>query len=283
MRVMARLRRRTGAQIAQLLEESTGHSRGLEVIVGEALDYLGFLVTPIGGRGEPEGVAKAALPPRKDDQPERYSFTYEAKSTNRSSGRVPSDDVNPGKLQRHRRKYQCDYTLVVASDFAEGVVVEECELYHVTPMCATDLATLLIRSGNRGMIPLSTLRSMFEIHDPNLVHNWVQTVIVDGVPEHALTLELLLDGIEAVGFEGPDVINSRTVAQELRRILKSRDRPTNTEVNAVAQGLGVLLPGLIEVSTQGDLYLAGSVQVIRQRIREMLDRFPTSLQAKYNA
>ena len=283
MRVLARLRRRTGAQIAQLLEESTGHSRGLEVIVGEALDYLGFVVTPIGGRGEPEGVAKAALTPRKDDQPETYSFTYEAKSTNKSSGRVPSDDVNPGKLQRHRRKHQCDFTLVVASDFAEGVVVEECEQYHVTPMRATDLATLLIRSGNRGMIPLSTLRSMFQLHDPDLVSKWVQTVIVDGVPEHALTLERLLDGIEALGFEGPDVINSSAVAQELRRILKNRSRPTNTEVRAVAQGLGVLLPGLIEVSVQGDFYLAGSVQVIRQRIREMLDRFPTSLQAKYNA
>ncbi len=112
MRVLAKMRRRTGAQIAQLLEESTGHSRGLELIVGEALDYLGFVVTPIGGNGEPEGVAKAALTPRKDDQPETYSFTYEAKSTTRRSGRVPSDDVNPGKLQRHRLKHGGDYTLV---------------------------------------------------------------------------------------------------------------------------------------------------------------------------
>ena len=283
MRVMARLRRRTGAQIAQLLEESTGHSRGLEVVVGEALDYLGFLVTPIGGNGEPEGVAKAALTPRIDDQPETYSFTYEAKSTGRRSGRVPSDDVNPGKLQRHRLKHRADYTLVVANDFADGVVVEECERYHVTPMRATDLATLLIRSGNRGMIHLSTLRTVFKFHDPDSVHDWVQTLTIDGVPEHALTLELLLDGIETVGFEGPDVINSSTVARELRQKLGQIDRPTNTEVKAVAQGLGVLLPGLIEVSGQGDLYLAGSVQVIRQRIREMLDRFPTSLLAKYNA
>ena len=133
------------------------------------------------------------------------------------------------------------------------------------------------------MIPLSTLRTMFELHDPDLVHDWVQTLTVDGIPKHALTLELLLDGIEAVGFEGPDVINSSTVARELRRILGETSRPTNTEVKAVAQGLGVLLPGLIEVSVQGDLYLSGSAQVIRQRIREMLDRFPTSLQAKYNA
>ena len=283
MRVLARLRRRTGAQIAQLLEESTGHSRGLEVVVGEALDYLGFVVTPIGGRGEPEGVAKAALTPRQDDQPETYSFTYEAKSTGRSSGRVPSDDVNPGKLQRHQRKHGCDYTLVVANDFADGVVVEECKEYNVTPMRAADLATLLIRSGNRGMIPLPTLRTMFKLHDPDLVHDWVENLTIVGVPKNALTLELLLDGIEAVGFEGPDVVNSSTVAQELRRNLGETRRPTNTEVKAVAQGLGVLLPGLIEVSVQGDLYLAGSVEVIRQRIREMLDRFPTSLQAKYNA
>ena len=283
MRVMARLRRRTGAQIAQLLEESTDHSRGLEVIVGEALDYLGFVVIPIGGNGEPEGLAKAALTPRTDDMPETYSFTYETKSTSRRSGRVPSDDVNPGKLQRHRLKHRGDYTLVVAHDFAEGVVVEECERYKVTPMRATDLATLLIRSGNRGMIPLSALRTMFQFHDPNLVHDWAQTLTIDGVPKNALTLDLLLDGIDSLGFEGPDVINSSTVAQELRRMLGERDRPTNTEVKAVAQGLGVLLPGLIEVSAQGDLYLSGTVQVIRQRIREMLDRLPTSLQDKYYA
>ena len=283
MRVMARLRRRTGAQIAQLLEESTDHSRGLEVIVGEALDYLGFVVIPIGGNGEPEGLAKAALTPRTDDMPETYSFTYETKSTSRRSGRVPSDDVNPGKLQRHRLKHRGDYTLVVAHDFAEGVVVEECERYKVTPMRATDLATLLIRSGNRGMIPLSALRTMFQFHDPNLVHDWAQTLTIDGVPKNALTLDLLLDGIDSLGFEGPDVINGSTVAQELRRMLGERDRPTNTEVKAVAQGLGVLLPGLIEVSAQGDLYLSGTVQVIRQRIREMLDRLPTSLQDKYYA
>ena len=282
MRVLARLRRRTGAQIAQLLEESTDHSRGLEVIMGEALDYLGFVVTPIGGNGEPEGVAKAALTPRTDDQPETYSFTYEAKSTARRSGRVPADEVNPGKLKRHRLKHQCDYTLVVAPDFSEGVIVEECEQNQVTPMRASDLATLLIRSGRRGMIPLSTLRTMFQFHDPDSVHDWVQTLTVDGTPEHALTLDLLLDGIEAVGFEGPDVINSSTVALQLRRMLGETGRPTNTEVKAVAQGLGVLLPGLIEVSGQGDLYLAGSVSVIRQRIREMLDRLPTSLQAKYS-
>ena len=90
---------------------------------------------------------EAALTPRIDDQPETYSFTYEAKSTTRKSGRVPSDDVNAGKLQRHRLKHRGDYTLVVAPDFAEGVVVEECERYKVTLMRATDLATLLIRSG----------------------------------------------------------------------------------------------------------------------------------------
>ena len=214
-------------------------------------DYLGFVVTPIGGNGEPEGVAKAALTPRTDDQPETYSFTYEAKSTTRRSGKVPSDDVNPGKLKRHRLKHQCDYTLVVAHDFSEGVIVEECEQNQVTPMRASDLATLLVRSGRRGMIPLSTLRTMFQFHDPDSVHKWVQTLVVDGTPEHALTLDLLLDGIEEVGFEGPDVINSSTVARELRKLLGEKDRPTNTEVKAVAQGLGVLLPGLIEVKWPG--------------------------------
>lgn len=280
MRVLARLRRRTGAEIAQILEEVTGHSRGLEIIVGEALDYLGFVVTPIAGRGEPEGVAKAAITPRTDDQRQAYSFTYDAKSTNSDSGKVAADDVNPGKLQRHRQKHHADYALVVAPDFSEGVLWEECAKYGVTPMRARDLATLLVRSGRRGTIPLTRLRELFQYHDADAVHEWVQGVSDLADDAEALTLEELLDGIESIGFEGPDVVKSSTIAHEIRRVRGSKSRPSNTEVSRVAQGFGTLLPGLIEVSGD-DLYLSGSVAVIRQRVREMLDRLPESLKAKY--
>ena len=281
MRTMARLRRRTGAQIAQLLIEATGHPRGLEVIVGDALDYLGFVVRPIGGRGEPEGVAKAAITPRADDAPGTYSFTYEAKSNTQASGKVSAHDVNPGKLKRHRNKHSVDHTLVVGPDFSEGVLTEECTTYEVTPMRAADLATLLIRSGRRGTIRLTKLREVFKLHDPDAVHDWVERLLIEQQDPEGLTLEELLEAIELLGFEGPDTIQTSTLAHEIRRTRGSADRPTRTEVRSVAQGFSVLLPGLLEMQ-KDDIYISGSVAVIKQRINEMLDRLPEPLQTQFN-
>ena len=281
MRMLARLRRRTGAQIAQLLREATGHARGLEVIVGEALDYLGFVVTPIGGSGEPEGVAKAAITPRANDAPGMYSLTYEAKSTRQTSGKVSADDVNPGKLKRHREKHSANHTLVVGPDFAEGVLTEECTRYEVTPMRAADLATLLIRSGRKGRIPLTRLRVVFELHDPGAVHDWVEQLSIERQDPTVLTLEELLEAIERLGFEGPDTIQVGTLAHDIRGTRGASDRPTRAEVQSVAQGFSVLLPGLLEVQ-KDDIYISGSVAVIRQRISEMLDRLPEPLQSQFN-
>ena len=47
LRLLAQLERSTGPEIAQMLMEATSSPKGLEVIVGEALDYIGFNITPL--------------------------------------------------------------------------------------------------------------------------------------------------------------------------------------------------------------------------------------------
>ena len=49
LRLLAQLQRRTGPQIARMLTEATTHPRGLEVVLGDALDFIGFNITPNGG------------------------------------------------------------------------------------------------------------------------------------------------------------------------------------------------------------------------------------------
>ena len=49
----------------------------------------------------------------------------------------------------------------------------------------------------------------------------------------------------------------------------------------MAQGFSVLLPGLLEMQ-KDDIYISGSVAVIKQRINEMLDRLPEPLQTQFN-
>ena len=80
LRLLAQLQRKIGSEIGQMLLDSTSHPRGLEVIIGDALGYLGFNVTPKGGNGEPEGIAVAPLTPDNDVAQGPYSFTYEAKA-----------------------------------------------------------------------------------------------------------------------------------------------------------------------------------------------------------
>ncbi len=98
LRLLAQLQRRTGPEIAQMLYDSTTNEKALEVIVGDALDYIWFNVTRLGGNGEPEGIAQAPLTPNDDPGKGSYSFSYDAKSTNQSSGRVSNQHVRPGTL-----------------------------------------------------------------------------------------------------------------------------------------------------------------------------------------
>ena len=58
LRLLAQLQRRTGPQIMQMLWEATSHPRALEVIVGDALDYIGFNITRLGASGEPEELPR---------------------------------------------------------------------------------------------------------------------------------------------------------------------------------------------------------------------------------
>ena len=101
LRLLAQLNRRTGGQITQMLHDSTDSAGGLEEILGDALDFIGFNVTPMGGNGQPEGIAQAPLSPNDDPQKGPYKMTYEAKSTSKDNGRVSNKDVGAGRLARH--------------------------------------------------------------------------------------------------------------------------------------------------------------------------------------
>ena len=272
LRVMAALSRKTGAQIAELLIEATGHSRGLEVAVEEALDYLGFTVKPIGGSGEPEGVAYAPITPVGEDETGSYSLTYEAKSTTKRSGRVSNDDVNAGKLERHREKHAADHTLLIAPDFELGALQIECSKYGVTPMRAEDLALLLLRSVRRGMIPLDRIREIFGLHDPNDVHDWVEGLDHEPGTSAGLELPEFLDALEDIGFDGPDVITASVVADRIRQ-RRGSDHPSAPEVRSVASGLSVVLPAIIRTNGD-DIFLSASPEIVRTRLQEMLERLP---------
>ena len=277
LRLMAQLRRRTGPEIADLLQRSTTNPRGLEKAVAEALRYLGFDVRELGGNGEPEGIARAPLLEPSPDSPPAYSFTYDAKSTAKTNRRVSNKDVGAGRLARHRDEFQCDHALVVAPDFERGAVTEECARSLVTPMRAESLARLLMLSAAAGTLDLAEARTLFELYDPDDVDAWVsaQTYAVQA-RSSSLPLDVFLDTIAEIGFDGPDVISTGVVADRIRSKGDEGLQPTRAQVRYLVAGLNVLLPSIIRV-VQDDVFFSASPATIRQALMTQLGQLPESL------
>ena len=278
LRLLAQLNRRTGGQIAQMLHDATDNRDGFEDIIGEALDYIGFNVTTIGGKGQPEGLARAPLTPNDDPIRGPYSLTYEAKSTKKVSGRVSNKEVGAGRLARHRKDYDAEYTLVVAPDFELGVLQKECEDSSVTPMRARDLGRLLLLSATAGTMDFVKVRGLFELYDPDKVHSWVENFVADVESTPHLSIGDLLWALDDIGIDGPDELATLVIADRLRRKFDS-NFPSEVQVRSAIEGLSVLLPAIVRNSGR-QVYLSAAPADIRNALVAQLQLLPDSIREK---
>ena len=111
LRLVATLRRRTAPQIAKLLSQTVTHVKGFEIIVGDALDYIGFVVERMGQPGKPEGVATAVISRETDAERQSYKMTYDAKSSTHE--KVSAGNVGIAGIARHKKDHNADVALVV--------------------------------------------------------------------------------------------------------------------------------------------------------------------------
>lgn len=275
LRLVARVRRRSGAQIAELLLEATAHVKGFETIVGDALEYFGFDVDRKGASGEPEGVATAPLPPGERDANATYRFTYDAKSS--KHGKSKTGNVGTAGLERHRKDWNADYILVVSPGFEEGGLEKECaptaDTPGITPIKAADLGELLMASAAFGRMDLVTFRSLFDCHSPAESSEWVAKAISDLRLKRRVSLGAVLEGLELIGFEGPDAPTVSVLAHEMRERTKA-DYPTRTDIARVIDGLAILAPGLIRLVNER-IILGGPPRLLRDAIREQIASIPT--------
>ncbi|MBO4139306.1 ATP-binding protein [Micromonospora tulbaghiae] len=273
LRLVARLRRTSGFQIAELLNLASHNkkSRAFEVILGDALESLGYVVERMGGSGNPEGLAKAPVTPGKKEV--SYSFTYDAKSSIHQ--KVKAKDASLSGLVRHRKEHDATYTLVVGPAFADGALQIECEQQKVTPITATDLGALVILSATHGPIDLQRLRGLFDLYDEGRVHDFVEELSKELSSNRAFTYVQLFAALESIGFSGPDVLTTPVIARVIREKANSPTRPTKKEVAAVLQGLSILAPHLVRV--QGDnVYLGARPDKLRAVILTQLSTLPSA-------
>ncbi|PIQ84563.1 MAG: hypothetical protein COV75_01570 [Candidatus Omnitrophica bacterium CG11_big_fil_rev_8_21_14_0_20_63_9] len=109
--------RRTALTIANALRNARNDEDRLEIEIVEAFRSLGFDATRVGGKGKPDGVAKAHLSPGADNKPRRYATTLEAKSKKKDGAKLKTKIFGVSTIARQRDEAQCEHAIVVAPAF----------------------------------------------------------------------------------------------------------------------------------------------------------------------
>lgn len=273
-RLVAQVRRRSAAQIANMLLQVTDHAKGFERIIGDALEYIGFSVQRLGQAGQPEGVATAVISPAAEDTKVAYRFTYDAKSAQK--GKVQTHNVGVAGLARHRKDHSADHTLVVAPSFQAGALEQECTENLITPMLASDLARLVMITVGYGPLNLVAFRTLFELRSPAAVTDWVNALIERQKNTKHLPLGILIQALTALADEGPDrpdTLHCSQIATECRKLLGDNQFPGRQEVATAIRGLSLMAPNVISILGQ-DVMLNTSPSKLSELIFTQVSAIP---------
>ena len=94
--------RQSALSLANALSEARNSPDRLEKAVCDAFRSLGFDVTPLGKRGEPDGVAAAHLSADEQGKARHYRVSLEAKSKESSGATVSAKGVGIATVGQHR-------------------------------------------------------------------------------------------------------------------------------------------------------------------------------------
>lgn len=274
-RLISRMNRRTAGQISEMLLAAVDNAKGLELLVGDALEYLGLDVTRKGQSGEPEGVAVAPLTPNAADEPARYAFTYDAKSTGRD--RVKAKDLNTAALRRHRKDNDAAFTLVIAPDYEVGeALLKQASDDLVSPMRAKSLATLLMLAAATGPLDLRRLRELADLHDPNAIDTWVEEFAAAESAKPRVSLGMILRVLADIGYVGPNAVTIAVIADRIKTLTRGTVAPTRSDVRSVMTGLSVIAPSLVTVN-QDNVFLSAHPDRIRDSVLAQVGMLPSEL------
>lgn len=109
--------RQSAFAVALALQNARNNPELLEANMCQAFTSLGFEVTPIGGKGKPDGVATALISGDVSGKPLQYAVSLEAKSTEKDDKIVAAGTVKVSAVARQRNDYACQHALVVGRAF----------------------------------------------------------------------------------------------------------------------------------------------------------------------
>lgn len=280
LRELVSQQREGPAVLAQNLRDQADDADGLEDAVVGAFQSLGYFVTPIGGKGTPDGHAHARLGVGADGVRRDYSFTIDAKSTGKTA--VAAKTVGVSTLARHRKDYKANYAIVVAPKFEGGssretALGKECVRDSVTPIEVSDLALLVEVAASR-MVSLGRLQTLFDCRTATESREWVRALL-DEDAKSLPPLNALLGCVADLQLK-PDPVKTSVVAYLMRERGHVPEDFREPDVVELVTALGTLAPGYVTLS--GDVVtLETSVDRIRKVVSEHYHELPEDLREGY--
>ena len=278
-------RRQSGTHIAQILlsvQHESEESQKLEIIVGDALSYLGFKVERLGQPGEPEGIAKAFAMTRlleptveEPDKP-NYSFTFDAKSSKYEKAKT--GNLSLDAVEEHRKKYRANYALVVAPGFQQGAADKRIEDKMITLMRAQDLGRLLELTVEYGAIPIDKLEEVFKLGTSSEVTQWVDRLKDVMATSRTFTIDKFLKALKLLEGQVPDLLHPQIIQLTCRNDL---NLPTIKEddVKALVRGLSIAVPDLIGIDEPtGKIVVNANADKVKEAVEVQLELLQQSLE-----
>ena len=112
--------RQSAFSVANALTDARNSPHQLEKCVCNAFQSLGFDVTPLGKRGQSDGVATAHLSADDSGKLRHYKVSLEAKSKEKFGAKVSANAVDIAAVVQHRNELNCDHAVVVGPMFPKS-------------------------------------------------------------------------------------------------------------------------------------------------------------------
>ena len=256
--------RQSALSIANELSEARNSPDRLEKAVCDAFRSLGFDVTPLGKRGDPDGVAAAHLSADEQGRPRHYKVSLEAKSKETSGATVSAKDVGIATIYQHRDKRECEHAIVVgpafptskgeASKLGEQIATDRerstaSGISKTITLITVDVLARLVRLRPVKQIGLQKLRELFEECSlPDQSAEWVESIrqtVVEKPPYRKIveTIEALQIKYETSSVE------YAALRVELSHMEPPVEYKTNEVLIELCKGMAQMAPGAMFASS----------------------------------
>ena len=266
LRALVNIHPRSAPVVARQLRDASGLRDELEDAVADALETLGFEVTRIGGKGEPDGIARAHLGAREiDGGTTDYSMTYDSKSSKHDA--IKAATANTDALKKHRQKHEANYTLLVAPGF-EGSATEDssietyCTNNDITPITIEDLARLVDTFPFRAVTP-ETLRALLLLRTPTATKGYVDQIVAAEAPSPPPVKQILDLTRELSDRQDAVDVSTLSTALRMRHEIDIAIKP----LTAMLRGLSALAPNGLWFEADDRFALNASVDSVMAELR----------------